>query len=179
MDHANTLKIATVIVLAAALAGCGQKGEEATKTGVAPVMSERTGDPVVTVALSPRAQGELEQRNEEITVAASWYGDPLPAAQAQAQVDETGRVAPGRREWQLPAQGGRVDLVPDGGTRDAFGSIAGPVGINVNVYSSRLSGPDNLLSCDFIDGEVEAVATTPLTLSCGLIEESPTTRAYP
>jgi hypothetical protein len=177
MDCANTLKIATVIVLAAALAGCGQKGEEATKTGVAPLTPIPTGDPAVTVALSPRAQGELEQRNEKITVAASWYGDPLPAA--QAQVDETGRVAPGRREWQLPAQGGRVDLVPDAGTRDAFAGIAGPVGINVNVYSSRLSGPDNLLSCDFIDGEVEAVAMTPLTLSCGLIEESPTTRAYP
>lgn len=177
MEIETTAKIAALMVLAFSLSGCGQKDGEATKTASTQVAPTKVADPVVMVTLSPRAQGELERRNEKITVAASWYGDPLPAA--HAQVDETGRVAPGRREWQLPAQGGQVELAPDADTRDAFASIAGPVGINVNVYSSRLSGPDNLLSCDFIDGAVETVVATTRTLSCGLIEESPTTRAYP
>ena len=43
--------------------------------------------------------------------------------------------------------------------------------VNVNVYSARLSNDDNLISCDFIDGPVSDLTTTPITLRCALIEE--------
>lgn len=168
------VKAALLAACCTGAVACKGGGAEAPPT---PKVEQTLPAPTVSVTLSPRALAELTQREEKITVAASWYGDPRP--EAQGLVDESGRLAPGRREWQLPPQGGSVELLPEKSTLKAFEGIAGPVGINVNVYSSRLSGPDNVLSCDFIDGDIAEVAVTPRVLSCGLIEEGSPTRAFP
>ncbi|WMT91959.1 hypothetical protein [Pelagibacterium sp. H642] len=50
--------------------------------------------------------------------------------------------------------------------------IEGDIGVNVNVFSGRLSSLDNWLSCDFIDGElVDVRSSSPVHLHCALIDE--------
>ena len=43
--------------------------------------------------------------------------------------------------------------------------------LNVNIYSARRSGPDNILNCDFFDGNLRDTLHKPLVLHCALISE--------
>jgi hypothetical protein len=43
--------------------------------------------------------------------------------------------------------------------------------VNVNIYSARRSGPDNILDCDFFDDSLTVAQQAPLTLHCRLIGE--------
>ena len=43
--------------------------------------------------------------------------------------------------------------------------------VNVNVYSARRSGPDNILDCDFFDDALTLAQQASLTLHCKLIGE--------
>ena len=53
-----------------------------------------------------------------------------------------------------------------------IGWLAALPQVNVNVFSSRRSGPDNLLDCDFFQGTVAAARRAPIRLACKLIGES-------
>ena len=53
----------------------------------------------------------------------------------------------------------------------ALAYIGGPVMLNMNVYSARRAGPDNVLECDLFDGLLTRASTAPIELRCGLIEE--------
>ena len=48
--------------------------------------------------------------------------------------------------------------------------------LNVNVYSARHSGPDNILACDFFDGNLENAVHKPMSLHCTLIAEGAETK---
>ena len=129
----------------------------------------------VTVTLSPRAAERLAALPEDIIVAASFSGDPTPEGRAHG--DEIGRIALGRAEARLPPAAGTVHFAGTEAAAEAIRWVAGPVLLNVNVYSARRSGPDNLLACDFFDGTLASAARAPVTLHCGLIEENPRTEA--
>lgn len=47
----------------------------------------------------------------------------------------------------------------------------GKVMVDVNVYSARRGGPDNILDCDFFDDALTLAQQAPLTLHCKLIGE--------
>jgi hypothetical protein len=49
--------------------------------------------------------------------------------------------------------------------------IRGPILVNVNVYSARRSGPNNLLTCDFFDGHLHDAEHRTVPIHCSLIEE--------
>ncbi|QDH71512.1 hypothetical protein [Marilutibacter alkalisoli] len=49
-------------------------------------------------------------------------------------------------------------------------AVAGDVMVDFNVLTARKSGPDNLISCDFIDGKLATVTPAPVALHCALIE---------
>lgn len=124
----------------------------------------------VDITLSPKAAQRLQTAHEGITVWASWYGDP--GASGQRHVDEVGRVELGHEEVRAPGRSGIVHISGAGLHADRLSWIEGPVEVNVNVYTSRLSSNDNLLACDFIDGDlVTVVRDQPVTLHCGLISE--------
>ena len=55
--------------------------------------------------------------------------------------------------------------------RDRLSDVRGPVLLNVNVYSARHTGPDNILNCDSFDGILQEAVHKPLALHCSLITE--------
>lgn len=132
----------------------------------------------VDVTLTPKAAQRLKATHEGITVSASYYGDPKPGDEKHA--DEVGQIDLGNEQVMIPGQPGPVHITGKQVKRDRLRWIKGGVKVNVNVYSSRLSGPDNILNCDFIDGDVAAVVKQqPITLRCGLITEHPDTKLKP
>lgn len=124
----------------------------------------------VNVTLSPRAAAALQKTKEGITVSARYYGDPTPAAAKHA--NEVGQIDLGGEELRLSARGGPAQITGQGVKRYRLHWTQGAPKVNVNAFSSRRSHADNLLSCDFIDGEVDAVLQAqPLELHCSLITE--------
>lgn len=86
--------------------------------------------------------------------------------------DEVGQIDLGRYQVQIPGAGGEALI--DGGAvrrgRLAWLADTGPQ-VNVNVYSSRRSGPDNLLDCAFFQDTVAAARRQTVKLACKLIGE--------
>jgi hypothetical protein len=152
--------ILTAILIAAALAPMAR----ATVTGAA--------DPygfVVEVSLSPKANAKLAKLHETITVSASFYGDPAPSAIKHA--DEVGQINLGRAMAEIPGAGGRAVISGAGVRRERLAWLATPPEVNVNVFTSRHSGPDNLLDCAFFQDAVTAARKEPVKLACKLIGE--------
>lgn len=132
----------------------------------------------VSVTLSPKAAAKLQATHEGITASASYYGDPTPAAAKHA--DEVGHIDLGNEQVAAPGSAGPVHFSGGNVATDRLGWIQGGVKVNVNVFSSRHSDPDNILACDFIDGSLAAVIKAqPVTIHCGLIAENIETRMRP
>lgn len=131
----------------------------------------------VQVKMSKRAAQTLRRKKEGVLVSASYYGDPTAAAQRHA--NEVGQIDLGQEMVPLPGIEGKVRVTGKTVERQRLAWIDGPPKVNVNVFTARRSGPDNLIACDFIDGPVASVATGVTTVSCGLITENPRTVAFP
>jgi hypothetical protein len=122
------------------------------------------------VTLSPQAEAQLASLQEKITVWALWSGQPTKAA--KKQVDEEGKIDLGTEEVTLPASGGHAEFTGRSVKPGRIGWVKDrDVQILVNVYSARLSGPNNILNCDIFDGSVTAARATPPQIVCKLIEE--------
>ncbi|MER8379457.1 hypothetical protein NKJ09_25645 [Mesorhizobium sp. M0189] len=133
----------------------------------------------VNVTLSKKAAAKLATEKEGIVVLASYYGDPKRSAEKHA--NEVGQIdlTPQDEEVEIAGTAGHAHI---GGTKvdtKRLDWLAGPPEVNVNVASARKSSPDNLLSCDFIDGPLSDVQRKPVTLHCGLIEENVDTKLRP
>jgi hypothetical protein len=145
---------------------CGLMAIVATTTLAAPGPFGFTVD----VTLSPKAAARLAALHESITIAASYYGDPAPAAMRHA--DEVGQINLGRQEVEISGAGGAGVVDGSGVRRARLAWLAKPEPeVNVNVYSSRHSGPDNLLDCAFFQDLVSVAARHPVQLACKLIGE--------
>ncbi|WP_434113427.1 hypothetical protein [Paraburkholderia caffeinilytica] len=114
------------------------------------------------------------RRHERIAVYASWYGTPLSSAHREA--DEAGRIDLGHATVELPAKGGAAHLASSNVNATRLRWVSGPPGVNVNVSSARRHWPDNILSCDFVDGPLADVARRTVPLHCTLITERRLTR---
>ncbi len=126
-------------------------------------------DFVVQVSLSPKAKAKLAKLHETITVSASYYGDPSPGAMKHA--DEVGQINLGRANVEIPGAGGTAVIPNASVRRERLAWLATPPEVNVNVFSSRHSGPDNLLDCAFFQDAVTVARKTPVNLACKLIGE--------
>ncbi|MER9061415.1 hypothetical protein [Mesorhizobium sp. M0698] len=133
----------------------------------------------VNVTLSKKAAAKLAADKERIVVFASYYGDPKRSAEKHA--NEVGQIdlTPQDEEVEIAGTAGHAHV--SGAKVDAkrLDWLAGPANVNVNIASARKSSPDNLLSCDFIDGSLSDVQRKPVTLHCGLIEEHVDTKLKP
>ncbi len=123
----------------------------------------------IDLSLSAKAVGELARLHEGIVVAASYYGDPKPAFAKKA--NEVGQIDLGREEITVDSTVASVDVTGKTFERGHVKWLEGKVMINVNVYSARRSGPDNILDCDFFDDALALAQQAPLTLHCKLIGE--------
>ena len=129
----------------------------------------------VEVSLTPKAAETLGRTGEGIIVSAWWYADPK--AGAEQHTNPVGLIDVGTEELQLEAMGGAVRVGGAAVDTGALAYIGGPVMLNVNVYSARRAGPDNVLECDFFDGLLTNATARPVELRCGLIEEHIKTEA--
>ena len=123
----------------------------------------------VQVLLSPKAAAKLAALSEKIVIAATYSGEPVPSAEKHA--NQIGQIDLGAEHAEVPGKSATVHITGDKLKRERLVWIKGPVLLNVNVYSARHSGPDNILSCDFFDGNLREAAAKPLALHCALIVE--------
>ncbi|MET2825467.1 hypothetical protein [Mesorhizobium shangrilense] len=124
----------------------------------------------IDLSLSAKAASELARLHEGIVVAASYYGDPKPAFAKKA--NEVGQIDLGREEITVDSTVASVDVTGKAFERGHVKWLTeGKVMVNVNVYSARRSGPDNILDCDFFDDALTLAQQAPLTLHCKLIGE--------
>lgn len=132
----------------------------------------------VDLSFTAEALESLTGLGEEIIVSASYYADP--SAEGAEFADETGRMDLGNEDVQTPAEPGIVRITGGGVNDDQLQWIDGDIGVNVNVFTARLSGDLNLISCDIIDGPLDnVIQNMPVALHCGLIEEGIETELKP
>lgn len=115
------------------------------------------------------AAAKLSSLSEGIIVDADYYADPAPGAEKHA--DEVGRIDLGRARIEISGRAQRVHVAGPHFAHSLLAETKGPRQLNVNVYSARHSGPDNILSCDFFDGLLRDAASHLLALHCSLITE--------
>jgi hypothetical protein len=123
----------------------------------------------VKVSLSAKAAATLQHRDEGIVISASYSGKPRPSAKPHA--DQIGQIALGTQNVEIPGKPATVIVNGSKVKRGHLAWIRGPVLLNVNVYSARRSGPNNILACDFFDGRFHSTLHRPVQIHCSLIEE--------
>ena len=129
------------------------------------------------IQLSKQAARELSRRKEGVTISASYSGDPKPAAKRHA--NEVGLIDLGRETFTLRGIDGPARVTGATVDQTRMGWIAGPPMVNVNVFTARRSSPNNLITCDIIDGPVARLSAAKTTLFCGLISEKHDVVVYP
>lgn len=129
------------------------------------------------IQLSKQAAYELRRRKEGVTISATYFGDPTPAAKRHA--NEVGLIDLGRETFTLRGIDGPARVTGATVDRTKMGWIAGPPMVNVNVFTARRSSRNNLITCDIVDGPVARVAAARITLFCGLINEKRDVVGYP
>jgi hypothetical protein len=122
------------------------------------------------ITLSDKAARRLASSRESITILASFYGDPKKTAEKYA--NQVGQIDLGTERLDLPGKGQTVHILGNKVRSTGLKQIASPVMVNVNVFTARKTSKDNLLSCDFIDTELQSVKAQPIALHCSLIEEN-------
>lgn len=131
----------------------------------------------VQVSFSEKAAAKLHALSEGIIISATYAGDPLPSQ--QKHTDEIGQIPLGVDQMEMPGKPGSIVVSGTKINRKRLGWIQGPILLNVNVYSARHSGPDNILSCDFFDGKLQDAIDHPISIHCSLIaENAPTMHKY-
>ncbi|MGC1361076.1 MAG: hypothetical protein WA826_07870 [Silvibacterium sp.] len=123
----------------------------------------------VQIVLSQKAASKLTALSEGIIVAATWSGDP--AAGAARRTNPVGQIDLGQESEEVPARSQTVHVSGAPFRRDRLSDVHGAVMLNVNVYSARHTGPDNILNCDSFDGTLQEAIHKPLVLHCSLITE--------
>ena len=123
----------------------------------------------VEITLSQRAVARLNTLSEGIVVAARYYGDPAPGA--ESHVNQVGQIDLGRETVEVSGRPQIVHIAGPDLTHKLLAQIQGPVMLNINLYSARRKGPDNILDCDFFDGNLQDAVHKPLVLHCALISE--------
>lgn len=138
----------------------------------APVLAEGEKGFDVNIVLTARAAETLQARREGMVLLVDYYGWPKKSAEQHA--DEIGQIGFGpTRRIGVSGKAGSYHVPGEALDPKRLAWLDGSVLVNVNIASARLSGPDNLLSCDIIDMTLAQVARTANTLRCGLIEGDP------
>ncbi len=118
--------------------------------------------------MTPRAIEKLETTNEQVNVAAMYFG--IPTSEAAPGVDEHGmEVGLGRDDVVVAPANVLVTAPGKGFDATYLASIDGAPHVLVNVYSARKTHTDNLLSCGIYEGPVAMAQQKPVDIQCDLI----------
>lgn len=128
----------------------------------------------VRITYSDAAIEQLEQSSEQVIVNVT-YSAP-PATGNKSEINEIGMISLGSDEVQVLPSKTEVALSIDGLVLPDGMETSGPILVNVNVYSARLSSEDNILNCDFFEGALDDLRTTGTDLHCFLIAENKETK---
>ncbi len=124
----------------------------------------------VDVSLSSQSAAKLAARKEQIVVSAVWSGEPTKAARKRA--DEMGQIDLGTEQVRIPGSGGRAEITGRTVQVKRIDWVKDrAVAVNVNVFSARLSDPNNLLDCGLFDDKVTIARSKPVQIACKLIGE--------
>jgi len=123
----------------------------------------------VQISLSQKAQAKLESLSEGIVIAATYSANP--ASDREPHANQIGQIDLGHETVEISGRPQFVHIAGPHFAKSLLAETRGPVLLNVNVYSARRSGPDNILNCDFFDGNLQQAVREPLTLHCSLIAE--------
>lgn len=160
----------SLTITLATIATLPDTGQAQTAATPHPGPSERPYGFSIELSFTPDALSSLNKHSEKVIVSASYYGSPTKAGSIHA--NEVGQIDLGSEQARVPAKPGPVVLSGSKFEAEKMRWVDGDVGVNVNVYTARLSSPDNLISCDFIDGLIANVkASQPVPLRCALISE--------
>lgn len=126
----------------------------------------------VDIVLTAKAAETLKERREAMVLYVDYYGWPKKGAEKHG--DEVGQIDFGPSSTiGVPGKSGRYHIPAATLDPQRLGWIEGLVSVNVNVASARLSGPDNILDCQFVDRPLREVEAAVTTVRCGLIEGDP------
>ena len=128
----------------------------------------------VRISLSEKALATLKRLDEGIVISASYSGEPRPSAKPHA--DQIGHIPLGVQNVEIPGRPATIIVSGSHVKRGRIAWIRGPMLLNVNAYSARRSGPDNLLNCDFFDGRLRDAIHRTVPIHCSLIEEKAATK---
>ena len=84
---------------------------------------------------------------------------------------DDGTINLGLEDVTIPGTGGRAQITGRPYRRENARWVEGEVRVNVNVYSARLSGPDNLLYCNSFHAKISDARAKPVAIFCKLITE--------
>lgn len=123
----------------------------------------------VTVSLSAKAKARLAKLGESITVS-TWYSADARPRTPQAMRDETtDELMLGEEVVRLGAAGGIARFTAKPVRRERLRFAAGPVMVNVNIYTARTKHPDNLLNCQPLVADQLAKIGIARIVTCKLI----------
>lgn len=124
----------------------------------------------VDLSFSQAAASKLQALKEGVVIAAYYSGEP--AAGAEEYADQSGMIDLGEDRTERDGEPATVAIAGKGDieTRLHWVKDGEPL-VNINVYSARRSGPDNLLDCDVYDGPLKAIAGSATKIGCKLIGE--------
>lgn len=121
----------------------------------------------VDVTLSPKAAALLAARKEKIVVAAYYDGDVRPDYRAKA--DDLGHIDLGKELVTISGAGGRAVFTGKTLLKARLGWVT-EARIVINVFTARLSGQYNLISCGFVEGTFPKMQARPVAIHCKLIK---------
>ncbi len=124
---------------------------------------------VISVELSEMAAVQLHSDGEGVVVLATYSGQQ--SGLGKGKVTEIGTIDLGSEEVELPLNGGEARLESPGMDDERLPLVEGSVQVNINVFSARKTSADNILACDFFDGDLQNIMGSTSVLLCSLITE--------
>jgi hypothetical protein len=123
----------------------------------------------VQISLSQKAAAKLNSLSEGIVIAATYFGNPAPGA--KTNLNQVGQIDLGGETVEISGRPQEVHISSPRIRQSVLSEVQGPVLLNVNVYSARRTGQDNILNCDFFDGNLQEAVHKPVALHCSLLSE--------
>lgn len=131
----------------------------------------------IRLSYSNAAKATLTRLSEEVVVLATYFVAASPAGMTRSEGN--GAIPLGSDTVQVGPAEDAVALSPDDLSDIDPALTQGPIQVNVNVFSARLSGEDNILACDFYEGDLESLRSAGIDLQCFLITENEDTESKP
>ncbi len=171
-------------LLAAALAACTPAAEAPAE---APAVPAEQTEPAPEVEPEPAGSaGELDvafelgfteyalmrlaELGETVTISGMYYGEPVPEV-AETMTEADGPVyVIGTYEAVVDPLDQTVTVSGAGIDPAKLANLADAPLLNVNIFTSRMKHPDNLINCTLIDGPVGELRAKPPATLCEMLD---------